>query len=142
MFEVTEAARAEIERAHTSSLPPGHVLRLARGAGGALRLAPDQAIDGDVVLLVYADETPALVTSAALDAELDGAIVHFRGTGDDRYGDAGLVVLYPRGSSARTEWRPPVAPRSQRSPLRLFSGLHLNLRRPQAPASTTQNAAP
>ncbi len=139
MIEATGSLRTELRRMVLGSDGSWMSIRLSRGPGGELRLAgaPDQ---GDGVILVSFEQLPPLVASPELAEELEGAILHFRGSGDDRYGNSGVVVLQARPGRARAEWSPAETKSAGRAVPQLFMPSLFRRRLPSG--STTQSANP
>jgi hypothetical protein len=100
MVELTESLRAELHRMMLSCDDATQVPRLWPDSDGRLRLGLDTLRGDDVVMLCVGDK-PMLVAAQHVAAGLDGAILHFRGRGDDRWGAAGLDVLRPRNGLFR-----------------------------------------
>jgi len=136
MLQVTEAIRAELLR----RLPSEPLMRIVRDTGGTLQLVSGAPGQDDVVLLQNTEAVPVLVAAHGLADELDGAILHFRERPDAHWGAAGLTVLWPRGSQARSEPAPPPA-RPKRGPAP-WLGVRSVFRRRVAAQSTTQIASP
>jgi hypothetical protein len=137
VVHVTESLRGEVRRIGASGNESWTAVRLRRDAGERLRLDGDAQTDTDVVLLAL--EPLPLIATQVLAAELAGVILHYRGSGDDRYGSpGGVVVLQARQGQRRTEWRPPVPKRAE-APWPISSVRAIFRRRP-APGSTTQGA--
>jgi hypothetical protein len=134
MLQATESLRAELERMMLSCDETTEVLRLCADSDGRLRLGLDTPRADDVVILCVEDK-PMLIAAQDVAAGLDGAILHFRGRGDDRWGAAGLHVLQPRGGSPRTLWSAAQTQRARdrRVPLAGLRGLF----RRGVPASST-----
>ena len=139
MVELTESLRTELQRMMLSCDEPTQVPRLCPDSDGRLQLAIDTPRLDDVVILCVADR-PMLIAAQDVAAGLDGAILHFRGRGDDRWGAAGLDVLLPRGSSARTLWSPLQTQRARARRARL-AGLRGVFRRRVAVSSTTPSGS-
>jgi hypothetical protein len=137
VVHVTESLRGEVRRIGASANGSWTAVRLRREPEGDLCLAGDAQHDGDVLLLSL--EPLPLIATHVLAAELAGVILHYRGSGDDRYGSpGGVVVLQARQGQRRTEWRPPVPKRAE-APWPISSVRAIFRRRP-APGSTTQGA--
>jgi hypothetical protein len=105
VVQFTGALQAELQRMRTSSADPALSTRIACSHNGSLKLELDRVRDDDVVL---EDDSGSVWAVMARDIaeQLDDAILHFRGVGDDRYGGSGLVVLNPRSGAPRPAWSP------------------------------------
>jgi hypothetical protein len=136
MLQATGALRAEVQRRISSTGSPDQCLRVTREADGTLQLVGATANEGDVTLL-SGEHGSLLVAAPDVAAALDGAILHFRERPDDLWGQAGLTLLWPRTSEARSAWSPASeAPRKapRWATIRSFVGRLTN------PQSTTETA--
>lgn len=140
MVELTRALEAELHRIYEQSGRSACAIRLGRRPDGLLGLDVDNKRDDD--LLIVVDQPRGLVAVIARDLaeELGDAIVHFRDSEDDRYGEPGLVLLQHRAGASRSEWTPEAAPASsaQRS---TWSGLRRRFGAHQ-PGSATRPVGP
>jgi hypothetical protein len=117
MVELTGALRAEVQRMRHRAGGSADPIRIARRQDGQLGLAFDTLRDDDVVIDAGAG-SPDVVMVRALAEQLEGAIVHFRDTADNRYGVAGMVLLRHRPGVPRGAWVAPLAATaSVRTPL-------------------------
>jgi hypothetical protein len=125
MAELTRALRTEVQRLRGDSDKP---LRVTRRQDGTLALEFDMLRTGDVSL-VDDSGSPSVIVSQDLAAQLDGAILHFRSLGEDRYGESGLVLLWPRLGASRTEPRNVTLKATARTPGQALRLPSIHLRR-------------
>ena len=90
MVELTGAFRAEVLRMRRQAGGMPLPVRVTRSQDGTFALEFDQMRESDQALMDTSG-SPSSIISRALAAQLNGAILHFRSTGDDRYGDPGVV---------------------------------------------------
>jgi hypothetical protein len=138
MLQATGALRAEVQRRISSTDSPDQCVRLTREADGTLQLVGDTANEGDVTLL-STEQGPLLVAAPEVAAALDGAILHFRERPDDLWGRAGLTLLWPRETQARSAWSP-ASPAPRKSPR--WGSIRSVVGRLTNPQSTTETARP
>jgi hypothetical protein len=138
VVEFTGALRAELQRMQEQSTGSASPIRVSRHQDGSLALEFDEMRDGDYVAVVDEAARLSVVISRDLAGQPDDAILHFRGTGDDRYGEPGLVLLRHRSGTPRTEWTPATAASTARTPM--WTGLRRRFGPANPSNSATQSA--
>ena len=114
MVELTGALTAEVLRMRHDSDRSAAAIRVAQRPDGTFALEFDDKTDEDICLAADSGAVNVII-SRALAEQLDDAVLHFRGPGDDRYGRPGLVVLHVRPGPTRRQWVAPAPP--SRAPL-------------------------
>jgi len=115
-MQLTQSASAELHRLlANSNRPADAAVRLVVASDGSVHIELGRAQPGDVALdgpqveppprISMPDDLPLRI-AAPDDLPLAGAVLHFRASGDDRYGPPGFTLLRQRGATVRGAGRP------------------------------------
>lgn len=135
MLQFTSALKTELLRMRKQAHDSTSVIRLTRHPDGTLALELDEPRKGDLPIDTLG--APSVVIAQDLADQLEGAVVHFRGVADHRYGDSSLIVLPQRTGAVRPEWTAPRPPARSALPAWLRVRPHFGTANSQTSASQT-----